>query len=125
MEDSSPAAKTEPIPPPTGLAAVWKHLQNWAELYAWVPVALLSIWFFAQFAYFLTGRRPAENADWIVGLGGNLVKCVFLIVLLSIARQQTGVWLTKAEQLENPSLAWAQRLETGVALCVFAYILSH
>lgn len=122
---SEPAAKTEPIPPPTGLAAVWKHLRNWAEGYLWVPLALLSIWVFAQFAYFLTGRRPQENADWIVGLGANLVKCVFLILLLSIMRQQTGVWYTKQEQIDNPNLARTQLIGTCVTLIVFAYLLSH
>lgn len=122
---SPPAAKTEPNPPPTGLGAVYAHLHNWAEGYLWVPLSLLSIWLFAQFAYFLTGRRPQENADWIVGLGANLVKCVFLILLISITRQQTGIWLTKAELIANPRLALTQTLGKCVALIVFAYLLSH
>lgn len=124
-ETTQPAAKTEPIPPPTGWAAVWKHMQNWTEIYLWVPMALLSIYVFAEFAYVLTGRRPTENADWIVGMGGNLVKLVFLIVFVSIERQQTGVWLTKDEQLDSPALAMTQALSKCVTLIVGAYILSH
>jgi hypothetical protein len=126
METPAPEpAKVDPVPPPTGIAALWKHITNWAEVYFWVPLALLSIWLFAQGAYFLTGRRPQENADWIVGLGGNLVKCVFLIVILSIVRQQTGVWWRREELMANKHLAYTQAFSSCVALIVFAYLLSH
>lgn len=108
-----------------GLAAIWRHLQNWQSIYLFVPLSLVSIWVFAQGAYFLTGRRPTENVDWIVGISGNLVKLIFLIVFVEVYRQQMGVWLTRDQQIENPSLAWAQRLSASVALCVGAYILSR
>lgn len=122
---TTPAAHSPGKPPPTGIWAVWKHLTDWATVYFWVPVALLSIWVFAQFAYFLTGRRPQENADWIVGMAGNLVKCVFVILFCEISRQQTGVWLTKAETLENPVAARTQAITKCVTIIVFAYLLSH
>ena len=122
--DNEPA-KTDPIPPPVGLAAVWKHIKNWLELYLWVPLSLLFIWGFAWFAYFLTGRRPQENVDWIVGLAGNFVKSVMLILLVSIFRQQCGLWLNREEQKDNPTLVWAQNILTIAAICVFGYILEH
>jgi hypothetical protein len=102
-----------------------KHIRDWATAYFWVPLALLSIWLFSKVAYWLTGRKPQENADWIVGLGGNLVKCVFVILLVEITREQTGVWATKEELMANPSLAWSQTVSKCVTLIVFAYLLSH
>lgn len=113
------------MPPPTGWSAVWKHLQNWQSIYLMLPLALLAIWGFAQGAYFLTGRRPTENVDWIVGTAGNLVKLVFLIVFVEVTRQQTGVWLTKDESLKNPDAARTQAITKCVTLIVGAYILSH
>lgn len=101
------------------------HLRNWATAYFWVPLALLSIWFFSKVAYWLTGRKPQENADWIVGLGGNLVKCVFVILLVEVTREQTGIWFKKDELLANPVIAWAQTVSKCVTLIVFAYLLSH
>lgn len=104
---------------------IYRHLRDWATAYFWVPLALLSIWLFAQFAYFLTGRKPQESADWIVGLGGNLVKAVFVVLFVEILREQTGVWLTKAELIDHPSLAWSQTVNKCVSLIVFSYLLSH
>lgn len=125
METTAPAAHVEPVPPPTGWPKVWKHLTDWATIWFWVPMALVAIWFFAQVAYFLTGRRPQENADWIVGMAGNLLKCVFVILFTEITRQQTGTWLTKAELIANPQLAWTQTFSKCASLLVFAYLLSH
>lgn len=119
------APKTDPVPPPTGWALVWKHLQNWQSIYLFLPVSLISIWLFAKMAYFLTGRQPQENADWIVGMAGNLVKLVFLIVFVELLRQQTGIWFTREQLLENPKLAWIQAFSKAVALCAGVYILSH
>lgn len=64
-------------------STVWKHLTDWATIYFWLPLSLLSIWLFSKLAYLLTGRKPMENADWIVGFSFNLVKCVFLIFFLA------------------------------------------
>lgn len=125
-ESAAPLApKTDPVPPPTGWALVWKHLQNWQSIYLFVPMALVGIKLFMLFAYLLTGREPQENADWVVGMSGNLVKLIFLIVFVEVLHQQTGIWLTREQQIENPSLAWMQAGVTSVALCVGCYLLSH
>jgi hypothetical protein len=102
-----------------------RHLRNWAEGYLWLPLSLISIYLFAEIAYWLTGRRPQENVDWIIGLAGDFVKCVFLILLVSILRESSGVWLTKEERLANPRFSIAQMFNQSIALCVFAYLLSH
>jgi hypothetical protein len=81
-----------------------KHLRDWATAYFWLPLSLLSIWLFSKLAYLLTGRKPMENADWIVGFSFNLVKCVFLIFFLEIYREQTGKWWTDKDLRDNPHL---------------------
>lgn len=118
-------SKIDPVPPPTGWALAWKHLRNWQSVYLFLPVSLLSIWLFAKMAYFLTGRQPQENADWIVGTAGNAVKLIFLIVFVELLRQQTGVWYTREQLIANPQLGWEQAFSKAVALCVGCYILSH
>lgn len=125
METPEPPPHIDTNPPPSGLSAVWKHLTNWATIYFWLPLALLSVWLFSKGAYFLTGREPQENADWIVGISGNLIKCVFVIFFTEVTRQQTGVWLTKDELIANPNMAWTQTLSKCFTLLVFAYLLSH
>ena len=102
-----------------------KHFRQWAEGYLWVPLSLLSIWLFSLVAYWLTGHQPTENVDWIVGLAANFVKGVFAILLCSILRQSTGVWLTKEERLNNPRISIAQMAEMVLALWIFVYSLSH
>lgn len=121
----APSPKVDPIPPPTGFAAVWKHVQDWQSIYLFVPISLFSIWLFAQFGYFLTGRRPTENVDYIVGIAGNLIKLVFLIVFCEVTRQATGHWYSKAELMANHQLAKWQTISKCVTLIVGAYILSH
>jgi hypothetical protein len=120
-----PAAKTEPVPPLTGWSAVWRVFYNWREITLFLPLSLFSIWAFAQGAYWASGRRPTENVDYVVGMSINLVKLVFLIVFLSILRESTGMWMTKEEKLENPSIVWAQTVGSSVALCVAAWVLQH
>lgn len=102
-----------------------KHLRDWATAYFWLPLSLLSIWLFSKLAYLLTGRKPMENADWIVGFSFNLVKCVFLIFFIEIYREQTGKWWTDQDLRANPHLAWTQAFTKAVGLIVFAWVLSH
>lgn len=123
MEAASP--KVDPVPPPKGLAKIWKHVKDWQSIYFFVPIALFSIWMFAQFGYFLTGRRPQENVDWMIGIAANLVKLVFLIVFVEICRQATGHWYTKEQMMANPELSKWQTISKCVTLVVGAYILSH
>lgn len=117
--------KVDPVPPPTGWAKVWKHLKDWQSIYLFLPLSMLAILGFAEGAYFLTGRRPTENVDWIVGTAGNLVKLVFLVVFVEIDRQQTGHWYTREQMIDSPDLARSQAFSKCVVLIVGAYILSH
>lgn len=125
MTEPTTPAHVDANPPPTGIWAVWRHLTNWATLYFWLPLSLISIWLFSKLAYLLTGRKPQENADWIVGFSFTLVKCVFLVFFVEITRQQTGTWYTKAELIANPQLAWSQTVSKCVTLIVFAWLLSQ
>ena len=113
-----------PTPASTGLAAIKDHLFNWAELYGWVPLSLLGIILFAKFSTFLLGRKPLDQGYDFVGLGFKLSICVFLILLLSITRQATGVWVTKAKQVMHiKHLIWAQRAKTVAMAIIFTYII--
>lgn len=107
------------------MKTIYRFLYNWRELWLWVPLAMLSIWGFAQFGFFLTGRQPTENVDWIVGMAGNLMKCILLIVILSIGRESNGVWATKIELMSYPRFHRYQTIKECVSLIVFAYLLSH
>lgn len=104
---------------------IWTHIQNWKTVYIFMPLAFFAIWLFAKGAYLLTGRKPQENVDWIVGTAGNMVKLVILIVFVEVTREATGNWYKKEELLANPSLAWSQTVSKCVTLFVGAYILSH
>lgn len=111
---------------PTGWASVANHIQNWLEGYVWAPISILGIILFAKFATFLTGRKPLDQGYDFVGLGVKLSICVFLILLLSIAKQALDVWPTKAEQVQHVKhLIWAQRIMTIVLSIVFAWIINH
>lgn len=115
-----------PPPQPTGFAAITNHIQQWTELYGWVPLSLLGIILFAKFSTFLLGRKPLDQGYDFVGLGFKLSICVFLILLLSITRQATGVWVTKAEQVMHiKHLIWAQRAKTVAMAIIFTYIILH
>lgn len=124
-DTQSPMAPGSPVLPETRVQAVVRHLRNWAEIYLWIPIALLSILAASEFAYFLTGRRPTENADWIPEFSFRLVACVLVIALVSISRQQTGFWLTKTEAMAYPKLAFQQALTKCFFAALFAYILLH
>lgn len=108
-----------------GRAKVWKHLQDWQSIYLLLPLSVFSIWVYREVAFAIIGRRPTENADWMVGNAGNVMKLVYLIIFVEIFRQQTGHWLTKTESMNNPELARTQAFTKCVALVVGAYILSH
>ena len=116
----------QPVPVLTWSGTFLKHFQDWVELYAWAPLSILGIILFAEFASFLTGRKPLDQGFDFVGLGIKLSICVFLILLLSILRQALGVWPTKAEQVMHVKhLIWAQRAETLGMAIVFTYIITR
>lgn len=107
--------------------SIWNHLQSWAEGYLWVPIALLVIPAAALYVYFLTGRPPEEGADWIMSTAYRFMDCIFIVLLISITREQTGFWLTKEEALAaSPKMV---PLIQGLVKCFFAglfcYILLH
>lgn len=106
-------------------AAVWDHVTSWAEVYWWLPLALLSIIAAAYYARFLTGRPPQENADFLVDYASRLVLCIVLIALLSIKREQTGFWMTKAEAFANPEVYKIQTIAQCFFGALFVYTILH
>lgn len=104
---------------------IWTHIQNWKTVYIFMPVAFFLIWLFSKGAYLITGRKPQENVDWIVGVAGNSVKLVILIVFCELIRESTGTWHTKEELIAHPEIGWRQDFAKCVYLIVGAYILSH
>lgn len=106
---------------------IWDHFINWLEIYFWVPFTLLLILGAIKYAYFITGRPPTspESADWMVEFAYRLVAAIFVIVLVSIAREQTGVWMTKEEQKANVKLAAIQAVTKCFFAGLFAYMLLH
>jgi hypothetical protein len=118
-------AKTDPEPPPTGLAAVWEHIKNWPEGYLCVPLSLFLIWVFGWAAYLLSGRKPQENSDWLPGLGGNWMKCVLVILACTILCQASGEWMTPAQKILDPNRVKWNAIVQCVAIFSFSYLLSH
>lgn len=107
------------------LKAVWNNLYNWLEGYFWLPLSLLLIIGAAKYVHFLTGRPSVESPDWIVGFSYRFVACIAVILLCSIMREATGIWLTKEEQKVNVVLACAQRFTTCFFAALFTYLLLH
>ncbi len=133
MSDTPPTIPTviqsqshvETPPPARGYKAIIKHLRDWLEAYFWLPLALLSIILAAKFAYFLTGRQPTENADWIIELSFRFVAAILVIFLLSVTKEQTSFWLKKEEALANPKIHLTQSIVKCFFAGLFAYLLTH
>lgn len=104
---------------------IYDHLANWAEVYLWVPVSLLGIFGAAQLSYFLTGRRPVENADWLVDYSSKAVQMVAIIALTSIAKEALGHWMTMEERKANPFLAVINTFATLVTFLTVTYVFTH
>jgi hypothetical protein len=110
----------------TGLfESIWNHLSNWAEVYLWVPVSLVGIFAAAELSYFLTGRRPTENADWLVDYSAKAVQMVAIIALTSIAKEALGMWMNKEEKLTNPYAYMVNSASTIILFIVVAYVFLH
>lgn len=101
------------------------HFSNWAIEYAWSPLAFLIVYLMIKFAHSLTGRPPTESADFLVQLGFRLMACIFVIILLSLAREATGVWFTKDEIKENWALAWPPCISKICLAAIFMFALLH
>ena len=107
------------------LRKIWDHLANWAEVYLWVPVSIFAIYGAAQLAYFLTGRRPTENADWLVDYSSKALEMVAIIALTSVAKEALGHWMTKEERAAHPYLATLNTFATLITLLVVTYVFTH
>ncbi|MGA3171408.1 MAG: hypothetical protein ABSE62_10375 [Chthoniobacteraceae bacterium] len=108
------------------LRAIGGHIVAWLEWYFWVPLALCCIHLSAILYTFLThGRSVQEDPAWIVDQSAQLVRCVLAIALVSIFKQATGVWWTKAEMQQRPAIAVVDSAIGFLALCAFSYVLSH
>ena len=109
------------------LKASGAHILNWLDIYFWVPLFLLGIIGAIKYAHFITGRPPAspESVDWLIEFAYRLVACIFVIVMVSVAREQTGIWMTKDEQKANIALAAIEGFTKCFFAALFTYILLH
>lgn len=109
----------------TILGNIGKHLADWAELYLWVPVSLLSIFALAELYSVATGRTVQDDPAWVVEMAPLLVRCVFAIALVSIYKQATSVWYAKEELLGRWQIMAVDAVTRLLVLCAFLYSLSH
>jgi hypothetical protein len=110
----------------TALKAIAAHVSDWLEAYFWIPASIIGVVLALIFARYLQHGHPIqETASWIYDLATRLVLCVLVIVLVSVTRQATGIWLTREEQKQNFWLAVLQALKSCFFAALFAYLLSH
>jgi hypothetical protein len=112
-------------PPATGFAAIVKHFRDWMEGYFFLPLALVLIPCSALLVYWLTGRSPQENMDWLLELAGRIFVVVIAMVLVSISTEVQGTWLTKVEKLANPVVYGISTLAKLALFVIFLYFLTH
>jgi hypothetical protein len=105
------------------LRKLLQNVENWAEVYFWVPVAFMSIYFMSLAAFWLSGRAPRMSLDWMPELGANLFKCVCAIVLTSIVKEALWGWLNVQDKIASPVLALTRMGFEVVALMAFLYVL--
>lgn len=119
---SEPVAGEVCAPPLTFWQKIVKHVKSWPEFYVCLPLVFLSLPGASLLIYFLTGRAPQESMDWILDLASRVNVAALIILFASFARQATGVWYTKQEQLDNPLVA-IQSSVTKAFYFIFFYIL--
>jgi hypothetical protein len=102
-----------------------RHLRNWLEVYLWVPVTLVGIYGSAQLAYFLSGRRPVESPDFLVGYSGKAVEIVYIIALTSIAKQAWGTWMSTEQKIDNPYVYTINTIATFLTAGLVTYVFLH
>lgn len=130
MTKTPPLVKAEEVPEPTGIAAVWHHLCNWAEGYLWLPLSLLAVWSSANLYIYIVGAPVMENPIWLVGYSEKLVQLILLLLVATITKQQTGgAWLCKDEKISlmrtHQGYAVTESLKIPFYLTLAAYILLH
>jgi hypothetical protein len=102
-----------------------QSIYNWRELWFWPLIALLQWYLLIELAFAWTGRAPQESMDFLMGLGANIVVCVFSISLVSVLRESTGQWWTKDDLRDHPHLAWAGGIIKAIALIAFLWALKR
>lgn len=108
------------------ITAIINHIRDWAEAYIWAPCALLFIPFTEELYSVATGRPTVDDPWlWIVGYAPKFFVSIMAIVMVSAFQQQNGIWLTKAEQIQNQGLAIHQGYQKCAMLFIFAYIWLH
>ncbi len=102
-----------------------RTIYNWRELWFW-PLVATANWIGLIFlSYYLSGRKPQESLDFLVGLGANTLVCVYAITFVSVLRESAGEWWTKRELAKHPHLAWCAAGVKAVALVAFLWALKH
>lgn len=99
------------------------NVENWVEVYFWVPVSFLSIYFLSLSAYWLSGRAPRINLDWMPELGVNLFKCICAIVLTSVIKQALWGWIPLHEKFENTTFALVRQAFEVIVFLSFLWVL--
>lgn len=102
-----------------------KHVKSWPELYLGLPLGILAVPLAALFVYGLTGHVPQENMDWILDFAGRIKQGAFILVFASLARQATGVWLTKEEYLASKFHAALGALTKAFYFLFFAWLFTR
>lgn len=102
-----------------------KHFTSWPELYLALPLGILAVPLAALFVYGLTGHPPQENMDWVLDFAGRVKIAAFVILFASIARQATGTWLTKEEQLDYPYQATLATVTKMFYFVFFGWLFTH
>lgn len=118
-------ASLDCTPPLTVWGSIKKHVMSWPELYVALPLGILSLPLAALFVFTLTGHRPQENMDWILDFAGRFKLACFVVVLVSFARQATGIWMTKEEQFAHPYMATLATLTKVFYFLFFAWLLKN
>ena len=108
------------------VTSIITHVRSWGEIYGWTPFALLLIPATELLYYLATGRHTTDDPWlWIIGYAPKFYVSIMCVVLGSITKQQSGIWLTKQEQLQNPQLAIHKGYQQCAVLFIFAYIWLH
>jgi hypothetical protein len=104
---------------------IWKHIENWVELYGFFPLGVLAIIGAPHLVHFMTDRKPAESVDWVVDYSAVSMKALLIVLFVSIMKQATGTWLTKEEKLAHPYISTLGAVTTLATFYGFLWLFSH
>lgn len=103
----------------------FQHFKSWPEFYLAIPAVLLALPGAALLCYYLSGRAPQANLDWLMDLDARVIQASLAILSVSVARQAFGTWTTKEEKLAHPVWSTGQSVLTLCALLAFLYFFSR